>query len=169
MAQYVEHRCPSCDRTVGRTRRTKATVGRPYEECPDCGTYVPRRPYDEWALMSSRTRARVLFGNAALCLAAGLVPVLVAGVVVTVTPEYDPLRTIALVAGCALLLALAFWAIGMGRVLARSQRRMSDPWYRAKLVQFAIQEERRGAQAAGLRPTTGKSDAPRAPREEGGA
>ena len=47
MRRVVEHRCPECDHLVSSTSRTRATVGRPFEECARCGAYVARTPYEE--------------------------------------------------------------------------------------------------------------------------
>jgi hypothetical protein len=139
---YFEHRCSNCGWVAGRTTRKRAAIGRSFEECSSCGTFVPRTPFDEWALMGTRTRLGVLCADGAIVLALGLTPAALAGVGALLSERAAQPRTLLILAGAGLVLSLGAWMGRMSHTLNRSRRRMSDPWYRAKLAQFAIQEER---------------------------
>ena len=143
MGRLVEHRCPECDHLVSSTSRTRATVGRPFEECARCGAYVARTPYEEWALMKRSTRARILLSSAVLAIALGLAPgaALAASAWVAKRPLHDAFA----VAAIGLAVALGLWIAWLARSLGPSKRRLRDPWYQAKLAQFAIQSAKRGS------------------------
>ena len=138
----VEHRCPECEHVVSSTTRRRATVGRPFEECARCGAYVARTPYEEWALMKRSTRTRIVVSSAALSLALGLAPG--AAMVTAALVTRRPLETPLVVSGIGLAVGLGAWIAWLTRLLAPSRRRMRDPWYQAKLAQFAIQSAKRG-------------------------
>jgi hypothetical protein len=143
MRHVLEHRCPECDHLVSSTHRTRATVGRPFEECSRCGAYVARTPYEEWALMKRSTRARILLSSALLAMILGLAPgaALAASALLAKRPLQDALA----VAAIGLVIALGLWIAWLARSLGPSRRRLRDPWYQAKLAQFAIQSAKRGS------------------------
>jgi hypothetical protein len=143
MRRVVEHRCPECDHLVSSTNRTRATVGRPFEECSRCGTYVARTPYEEWALMKRSTRARILLSSAVLAIALGLAPG--AALAASAWLAHRPLQDALAVAAIGLTVALGLWIAWLARALGPSRRRLRDPWYQAKLAQFAIQSAKRGS------------------------
>lgn len=143
MGRVVEHRCPECEHVVSSTTRRRATVGRPFEECARCGAYVARTPYEEWALMRRSTRTRIALSGAALCVALGLAPG--AAMVTTALLAGRALETPLIVAGIGLAVGLGAWIGWLARLVGPSRRRMRDPWYQAKLAQFAIQSAKRGA------------------------
>jgi hypothetical protein len=142
MKRVVEHRCPECEHVVSSTTRTRPTVGRPFEECARCGAYVARTPYEEWALMRSGTRLRIALSSAALATALGLAPG--AALATAAWLEGRPLWTPLYVCAGGLVLGLGWWIGWLVRLVAPSRRRLRDPWYQAKLAQFAIQSARRG-------------------------
>jgi len=142
MRRVLEHRCPECDHLVSSTTRTRATVGRPFDECARCGAYVARTPYEEWALMKRSTRARILLSSLALAVALGLAPG--AALAASALLAQRPLQDAFAVAAIGLLVALGLWIAWLARALGPSRRRLRDPWYQAKLAQFAIQSAKRG-------------------------
>ena len=149
MKSVIEHVCPGCEQVLGRTRHTRATVGRPFDECPRCHVFVSRAPYNEWALMSSADKAGILGLQGCVALSLGLAPAAIAGVVgLLARRELDTL-TLLIVAGIGLLVALTSWMARLTSTLRRSRRRMTDPMFQARLVQFAIQDERARAALAG--------------------
>jgi hypothetical protein len=141
-ARVLEHRCPDCDHVVSSTRRTRATVGRPFEECARCGAYVARVPYEEWALMKPTTRTRIVLSSAGLALVLGLAP----GGALAAAAFYAKrdLREAIVVGAIGLAVALSLWVTWLARQVGPSRRRLRDPWYQAKLAQFAIQSAKRG-------------------------
>jgi hypothetical protein len=142
LKRVVEHRCPDCENVVSRTTRRRATVGRPFEECARCGAYVARTPYEEWALMRRSTRTRILASSAALALALGLAPG--AAMVTAALLARRPLEAPLIVSAIGLAVGLGAWISWLARLVGPSRRRMRDPWYQAKLAQFAIQSAKRG-------------------------
>jgi hypothetical protein len=126
---------------VSSTTRRRATVGRPFEECR-CGAYVARTPYEEWALMRGSTRTRILLSSLLLAVALGLAPGAALGTSAWLAQR--PLEVPLVVCGVGLVLGLGYWASWLARLVGPSRRRMRDPWYQAKLAQFAIQSAKRG-------------------------
>ena len=56
----------------------------------------------------------------------------------------DDLRQAPVVAAIGLAVALSLWITWLARQVGPSRRRLRDPWYQAKLAQFAIQSAKRG-------------------------
>lgn len=138
----LEHRCPDCGHVVSSTRRTRATVGRPFEECTRCGAYVARVPYEEWALMKRTTRTRIVLSSAVLALVLGLAPGGALAAAAHVAGR--DLRDAIVVAAIGFTVAFSLWVTWLARQVGPSRRRLRDPWYQAKLAQFAIQSAKRG-------------------------
>lgn len=132
---------------VGTTTRTRPSIGRPFEECGGCGAYVARVPFDEWQLMSRRTRAGLVLSSAGFAAALGLAPGALAAAVAVAVRREEALGLLLTVGAPGLLLALAGWGLWLGRLSSGSQRRMSDPWYQAKLARFAIESRKQGLAA----------------------
>jgi len=109
-------------------------IGRPFLDCPACRGFVERPPYREWSSMPAVDRLRTLLGGcfvaAALALAATLLVSLVRGERSTETILATGLVFVAL--------ALCGWGLFVSSAIQRSNRRMSDPMYRARLVEFEM-------------------------------
>jgi len=138
MADVVEHRCKSCDAVAGTTRGRTPRVGEPFTTCRLCGGFVDRSPNDEWAMMGVGARLVILLGGAAFAGSAGLVPALAwASYRLVRGAAIDPLP-LAVTAGAGLLVGVGLFGMRLSTVIRRSRRRMGDPMYRAKLVEFGI-------------------------------
>lgn len=112
-------------------------MGPPYLQCPSCGGYVARPPFDEWAMMGPATRAGLLLNGGALFVALGLVPAVAYGLLVIASGGSSDLLALLVVAGAGLALSLGGWALRTSAVVRSSNRRMADPMYRARLIEFA--------------------------------
>lgn len=135
-ARTLEHRCPKCRAVVGRSRVTRTPIGKPFVVCSTCDTFVPCEPFNEWDFLDRGAKGRLLMIVGLQILVFGAIPALLYGVAdVARRGDYDVrLLLIALAAGLvgvALVRGAAFSA-----QVARSRRRVADPMYRAKLVEF---------------------------------
>lgn len=93
-------------------------------------------------MVSSTTRTRILLSSATLAAALGLAPGAAMGTAAVLAGRTLELALI--VGGVGLALALGFWIAWVVRLVGPSRRRLRDPWYQAKLAQFAIQSAKRG-------------------------
>ena len=99
--------------------------------------------------MRSRTRVSSLAPGILVALVLGALPLALFALIALVTgSRIDTLGSIYFGAG-GLAVSGAIWAAWLARRLAASRRRMSDPWYQAKLAQFAIQSSRPVAPGTG--------------------
>jgi len=147
-SRTLEHRCPECHAVVGRSRRTRTPIGKPFVVCSTCDTFVPCAPFNEWDFLDGNTKARLLMTVGLQVLVFGVIPGLVYGVgEVLLRGDYD-LRI--------LLVVLAVGLLGVGLVrgaafsaqVGRSRRRVADPMYRAKLVEFGRADGSAGTRAS---------------------
>ncbi len=92
--------------------------------------------------MKGSTRTRILLSSAALAAALGLAPGAAMGTAAVLSGEALELPLI--VGGVGLGIAVGFWIAWVVKLVGPSQRRLRDPWYQAKLAQFAIQSAKRG-------------------------
>lgn len=93
--------------------------------------------------MKRSTRTRILLSSATLAAALGLAPGAALGTSAWLAQR--PLEVPLVVCGVGLALGFGYWATWLARIVGPSRRRMRDPWYQAKLAQFAIQSARRGS------------------------
>ena len=114
-----------------------------FEECARCGTYVARTPFEEWPLMKRSARATLVFGSLGRSTLMGLAPGVVAVAIALASGRRSDMQLALGLVVLGLALAVGAWALWLGRLLGGSRRRMGDPWYQAKLAQFAIQSNRR--------------------------
>ena len=70
--------------------------------------------------------------------AIGLLPAVAHRVFASLTGRPATLQLFLAIAGGGLVLSLSGWVLWSSRHVRRSQRRMSDPMYRAKLVEFGM-------------------------------
>ncbi len=138
MSPPIEHRCRGCGTLVASSRRTRPAIGPPFAPCPRCGGFVARPPFQEWVLLGALGRMRCLGLPAGIALVTGLIPALgYAGVGLALPHGRDPVWLL-IVAGVGLCVSVAIWLASLSRDVRRSQRRMADPMYRAKLVEFEL-------------------------------
>lgn len=136
MAAFVELHCPSCTAFIARLRRSRVAVGSPFEQCARCGALVSRPSVNEWDLLGAGAKAYWLADAVGPFVALGLVPALaylIAGPLAQGTR--DPRVLLALALGGPLILG-SLRALGVLQVIQRSRRRMGDPMYRARLVEY---------------------------------
>ncbi len=144
MARIVEHRCAGCGTLAGTARHRRASVGIPFCVCGSCGAYIAREPYDEWALMGVGKRLELLGSGIGFSGALGLVPALGYACVRMLGREPVELEVLAVVAGSGFVLAVGAWCTRFAGLVRRSRRRMSDPMYQAKLVEFGMASPPKG-------------------------
>ncbi len=148
MPRYVELRCASCGALVGHVPDVRVAIGSPFQDCPGCGALVSRAPMNEWDFLAVGARARYGFERAAWSLALALLPALL----YLVGARLLGRATDPWILGAALALGLFGLGIhpalqGM-RSVRRSRRRLADPMYRAKLMQFERSNLARSRRAA---------------------
>ncbi len=144
MASAIELCCPRCSQVLGRSRRARIDVGRPFEECPRCRVFVERPRCTEWDLLGAGEKAAFLADRLAPFLVLGLVPAL-AGYALGLRSGAPDLR---LVLGLFLggLFVLGFFPVAnVLHTVRRSRSRMSDPMYRARLVEYGRKASERTA------------------------
>ena len=146
--RWIELRCPSCGAPAGRVRRARVAIGSPVERCAGCGGFVSRSPCQEWDLLGPAARASFLGEKAARTLAFGALPGIAYLLVATVRNQpLDHWKLLAFFAG-GILVAGFVTVSGISQAVRRSKRRMNDPMYRARLVEYG----RRGVGAPGREP-----------------
>jgi len=134
MPAKVELSCPDCQSVLARVRRVRLAVGRPFEECPRCRTLVARPATNEWDLLEGHRKATWLLDRTVPLVLLALAP---AGAYwwTSMRPGSGDVRVLA--ALVALGLALTLLGLGPTRsAIRRSRARMSDPMYRARLLEF---------------------------------
>lgn len=134
MPRRIDLSCPSCEQVLGRVR-PRLAVGRPFEECPKCRTLVERPASKEWDLLGPGEKLYWLVDRSLPFLAIGLVPGLAYWALAFREGSGDLRVLVALLAAGPLLVAL-FPLPSATSAIRRSRRRMADPMYRARLVEF---------------------------------
>ena len=127
--------CPSCSGLVARVRRARLTIGRPFEECPKCRTLVNRPATHEWDLLGAGRKAYWVADRLARYLAYGLVPALAYWAVFFRDGAGDKRILLGLL-GAGVVLVVLFPLSASLNAIRRSRSRMSDPMYRARLIEF---------------------------------
>jgi len=149
MARLVELRCTSCDSFLSRIRSTGMVIGSPFQECPRCGAFVERNRCREWDLFDVAAKTGYFLGSLGAWLALGLLPGLI--YLLVRGRDFDP-RWLALALVAGPLFAAAIPALGLAQRVRRSRARMSDPMYRAKLLEFGRRAARERASVPTLDP-----------------
>lgn len=129
--------CPQCAALLEQARRSRAGIGKPFEECSACGDYVPMQGTDEWELMPVTSRLRCLVHTVVTTLMLAIFPGL-AYALYTVAADIE-LRVQLVLGWCAFGLAGAAYLRGtsLSTAIRRSRGRLEDPMYRARLIEFA--------------------------------
>ncbi len=138
----AERACPLCgDGSAGGAPR-RPTIGPPFSQCWRCGGQVEKNGVNEWDMHPRTARWAIAARRGRFALAAGLVPLVVyAGLILSGPRTWDG-RTALLVLGGGWLAAGLWEAVRLSTEISSSRRRMSDPMYRAKLVQHGIAASR---------------------------
>lgn len=142
----LELRCPTCSLVLARLRRVRTSVGRPFEECQKCRTFVARPATNEWPLMGPFRKVLWLVDRVLPFVVLGLTPGTAYWVLLSSRGNGDRQVLLALAIGVPVVLALsAFWVAR--HTIRRSRARMADPMYRARLVEFGRAEFGRQVQS----------------------
>src|SRR5262245_305365 len=138
----AERNCPLCgDGSAGSAAR-RPTIGPPFSQCWRCGGQVEKSGVHEWDMHTRAASWAIAARRGRFALAAGIMPALVyAGLTLTGPRSFDA-RTALLFLGAGWLAAGVFEAARLSMEIGASRRRMSDPMYRAKLVQHGIAASR---------------------------
>ena len=135
VAPLVELRCPDCSDVLARLRSVRLSVGRPFEECPKCRTLVGRPSSNEWDLLGLRGKAYWIVDRLFPFVVLGFAPAAAYWALVLRHGSGDDRMLLALLgAGPLLITSFPLWAAR--HVIRRSRARMTDPMYRARLVEF---------------------------------
>lgn len=127
-----------------RTPPSAPTIGKPFEQCGSCDGYVPRAPANEWDLSRAGTKLQHVTRRATWALAAGLVPLTVYSIATPLGGRRLESQTALLFLAGGWLLAGLWQAARLSSAIASSRRRMSDPMYRARLVEFELEARKCG-------------------------
>lgn len=135
MARARELRCPGCGEVLPQSRRVRATVGPPFEECSKCHALVSRPFTNEWDLLGPGRKALCIVDRVAPFVVLGLVPGLAYWAFAFREGRDDPNLLLALLCAGPVLVALLPLSAAL-RAIRRSRARMADPMYRARLIEF---------------------------------
>lgn len=105
---------------------------------------MTRAPANEWDLSRPGTKLQHVTRHAAWAFAVGLVPLAVYSVATPLGGRELESRTALLLLGGGWILAGLWQAARLSSAIAHSRRRMSDPMYRARLVEFEIEAAKSG-------------------------
>lgn len=113
--QSKEHRCESCGEVVGSSRRTHPASGRPFSERPKYSA-----------------------SRAAFALALGLLPALVFALGAIGSGHGVGRLTLLSCASVGLVVGAGVWLARLMGEVRRSRKRVADPMYRARLMEFEM-------------------------------
>jgi len=139
----AERACTLCgDGHAGARRRSEPSIGRPFEPCWRCGGQIERAGANEWDLHGRGARWAIVARRARFALTAGLVPFAVYAALTLTSARPWRERHALLFLAAGWLVAGAWEAARLLAEIGASRRRMSDPMYRARLVQHGIAASR---------------------------
>jgi hypothetical protein len=129
--------CPRCGARLPVAPRGPS-IGKPFAQCAGCEALVAREGAHEWDLLPAAARLAHLGRAAGRALAAGLgaAAAQAAGALGTGS-GWRPGTTLAWL-GAGLALGALVEGTRLTRAIRRSRRRLSDPMYRAKLVEHEL-------------------------------
>lgn len=130
--------CTTCRAKRQERPGNPTSIGRPFDECMTCGRLVSRSRFTEWGLMKSSTKLRCLGAAAIGWLGMGVLATLVLALGVVIFGRPLDVKNVLTVAVVVLVLAGALQGSRFSKELNRSRARMSDPMYRAKLIEFEL-------------------------------
>lgn len=135
-----EYRCPECHALLGSTTRRKLSIGTPFIECA-CGAYAARPPFSEWDMLQPPMKLNFL-GRGLVWFLSGMIPGLLYALGSVFLGKSYLMLAFLIAVGVGALLASGTWFALASLDIRRSRRRMGDPMYRAKLVEFGTQGSR---------------------------
>jgi hypothetical protein len=129
--------CPHCGSPL-HVASGRPSIHEPLGQCANCGGLVIRQGTNEWDLMKGGQRVAHLVRHAFLALTMGLaLPLLYLAVEVGSGRSWQ-LRYALLSLGAGWILAGAWQGSRLAAKIQRSRRRMGDPMYLAKLVEYEM-------------------------------
>jgi hypothetical protein len=114
------------------------TIGKPFEQCGRCDGYAARAPANEWDLSRAGIKLRHITRHATWAFAVGLTPFVVYSIATPLGGRELESRTALLLLAGGWLLAVIWQVARLSSAIGHSRRRMSDPMYRARLVEFEL-------------------------------
>jgi hypothetical protein len=120
----------------------RARIGRPFEACWRCGRRVERQGTNEWVLFPRPVRWSIAARHLGAALAFGGVPPLLHASLCLLEGRRWEARDALLFLALGWLLAGLIEAARLLLAIDASRRRMSDPMYRATLMQQGIAASR---------------------------
>jgi len=136
--------CPHCAAPLPSPPPSAPSIGKPFEQCGKCDGYVTRAPANEWDLSRAGTKLHHVTRHATRAFGAGLVPLAVYSVATPLDGRELESRTALLLLAGGWILAGIWQAARLSSAVAHSRRRMSDPMYRARLVEFELEAAKSG-------------------------
>lgn len=88
--------------------------------------------------MSAATKLELVISELVLAVCAGLLPALLLGLYGLVEGTEPSRERFVAVAATGLVVATSAWLVHLTRRIRGSRRRMGDPMYRAKLIEFVM-------------------------------
>ena len=129
--------CPKCG-TPLRVGSVRPSIDEPLEQCAACGSVVVRQGVNEWDLLKPGQKAGHLARHAVGALIVGMALALVPLTAVLGTGRsWGPGDALLWLAG-GWILAGIWESSRLAARIRRSRRRMGDPMYLAKLVEYEI-------------------------------
>jgi len=133
--------CTDCGAALGPSPR-KGSIGEPLRQCPSCGNIVLCPGVNEWDLLSASHRARLVAHHALITLAVVLcAPVVGWAAARGVERPWRAWDSI-LWAAAGLALGALWQGLRLAGTIRRSQSRMGDPMYVAKLIEHQLAARR---------------------------
>lgn len=135
---------PLCARCGARvvTPAAHPRIEKPFAQCGECGTFVARAGAQEWDLLPASTRLGWLARIGAWALLGALLAALALLGSARARGARPSPREAALWLALGAAGAGALSASRLARAIRRSRRRLADPMYRAKLIEFELAAER---------------------------
>jgi hypothetical protein len=129
--------CSGCGTPV-RATRGRPAIDKPFVECRGCGAFVRRAGVNEWDLLPHAERLRHVGRAARVALLSGLGLGLAQLVFVLGQGRGWRLGEAAIACAVGTLVAGAWLGVRLAGAIRRSRRRLGDPMYRARLVEFEL-------------------------------
>ena len=130
--------CPKCEAELADALKTRPAIGKPFDVCSTCGGDIVRIRFNEWDLMGSFVKARIVSGVVYRSLLLGIAPAALYSVNAVVRGAGTDLQTLLALLIGGLLLSCGWWVSRFSKEVRRSRRRMGDPMYRARLMKFEM-------------------------------
>lgn len=138
LAENARDTCPDCGEPI-RVAPGRHAIDKPFFECLGCGAFVPRPGANEWDLLPRAERLRHVTRATGLALATGVVfGCAYLAFALGQGRGWQLAEAVVFVAAGA---AVGGFAAGSRLLTAiqRSRRRLGDPMYRARLIEFEME------------------------------